>query len=108
MRIMKHLLNANHKLDPVGNFKPFDPYRHNPDWLPAEDQDNYHNLEISRLSSPMVHSINHYFRDPNVYLPLFEILGGRSIAKTVLVKLRSDFETGRSPTPSATLGLMNA
>tara|TARA_R110000824_G_scaffold78220_2_gene197523 strand:+ start:8146 stop:9237 length:1092 start_codon:yes stop_codon:yes gene_type:complete len=93
MRIMKHLLNANHKLDPVGNFKPFDPYRHNPDWLPAEDQDNYHNLEISRLSSPMVHSINHYFRDPNVYLPLFEILGGRSIAKTVLVKLRSDFET---------------
>ena len=39
-----------------------------------------------------MHSINHYFRDPKVYLPVFEILGGRPISTSVTDFLLLDFE----------------
>lgn len=91
-QIMNHLLNINHKLDVVGQFLPFDPYRYNPDWITAKHRKRYQDVQISRLSSKNVHSINHYFRDPKVYLPVFEILGGRPISTSVTDFLLLDFE----------------
>lgn len=68
-------INVNHKLDPVGRFQPFD-YRANPRWLdPKIDGRGWHkDIVTNRLSSKSVHSINHYFRDPALHIPFFELV----------------------------------
>ena len=67
-------INVNHKLDPVGRFMPFN-YREDSSWLdPLVDTAGFHDdIMPTRISSPNIHSINHYFRDPVVYMPYFDL-----------------------------------
>ena len=67
-------INVNHVLDPVGRFQRFD-YRKNPQWLdPKVDGRGWHrDIQTKRLSSKSIHSINHYFRDPALHIPFFEL-----------------------------------
>ncbi len=67
-------INVNHRLDPVSRFMPFD-YRKNPEWLdPRIESRGYHrDLVLHRISSPDIHSIQHYFRDPSFHIPFFEL-----------------------------------
>lgn len=67
-------INVNHRLDPVGRFLPFDPDK-DPDWLdPMIDGLGWHrDIELKRVSSKHVHSINHYFRDPAFHIPYIEL-----------------------------------
>lgn len=67
-------INVNHKLDPVGQFQRFD-YRRNPQWLdPKIEGRGWHkDITTTRLSSKSIHSINHYFRDPALHIPFFEL-----------------------------------
>jgi hypothetical protein len=67
-------LNINHRLDPVGQFLPFD-YRQD-DWLDPviESLGFFRDIELSRITSKNIHSINHYFRDPRVHVPFFNVV----------------------------------
>ncbi len=71
--ICQTLLNLNHKFDPVGQFRPFRPPTQ---WLHPDDGHCYIPIELSRLSSTHIHSINHYLRDPRAHVPLFNSLKG--------------------------------
>jgi hypothetical protein len=74
-------INVNHKLDPVGQFQRFD-YRKNPAWLdPKIEQRGWHkDITTSRISSPQIHSLNHYFLDPALHIPYFELVLGAKFA----------------------------
>lgn len=70
-------INVNHRLDPVGLFMPFD-YRRNPSWLdPKVELRGFHrDIRLSRITSPSIHSISHYLRDPSFNIPFFELTFG--------------------------------
>jgi len=67
-------LNINHRLDPIGQFEPFDA-RKDPRWLDPriEGRGWYRDLVPNRISSKNIHAITHYFRDPSVHIPFFEL-----------------------------------
>ena len=71
--------NVNHRFDPVGQFLPFKP--DGPDWLdPIISSKGWNrDIELSKVSSKNIHSINHYFRDPRFHLPFFELVFGKEI-----------------------------
>lgn len=69
----ERMFNVNHRWDPVGQFKPFDPDSEM-DWLHPEDTWRYTDIQLKRLSSSNVHSINHYFRDPSLHIPYLRML----------------------------------
>lgn len=69
----ERMLNVNHRWDPVGQFMPFDPDTEM-DWLKPEDTWRYNDIRLKRLSSPNVHAINHYFRDPAFHIPYLRML----------------------------------
>lgn len=77
-----YMFSINHRFDPVGQFRPFIPNETNPDWLNPEDKKRYINIKLARLSSADVHSINHYFRDPQFHIPYLRTLCGRESAIT--------------------------
>jgi hypothetical protein len=66
-------INVNHELDPIGRFMPFDPPA---SWLdPEVDIRHWHrDMVLTAISSKNVHSINHYFRDPRLHVPFFQLL----------------------------------
>lgn len=67
-------LNVNHQLDPVGQFLRFDA-RKDPAWLDPriEGRGWFQDLKPSRISAKNIHAITHYFRDPAVHIPFFEL-----------------------------------
>jgi hypothetical protein len=71
-------INVNHRLDPVGIFLPFD-YRKNPSWLdPKVELRGFHrDIRLSRITSPAIHSVGHYLRDPSFNIPFFELTLGQ-------------------------------
>jgi hypothetical protein len=85
-------INVNHKLDPVGRFKKFD-FRKNPAWLdPAVEGRRWHrDILLSRISSKNIHSINHYFRDPALHIPFFELAVGAKFTEADLSKATDEF-----------------
>lgn len=88
--ICQTLINLNHKLDPVGQFRPFRPPSQ---WLHPDDGHCYIPIELSRLSSTDVHSINHYLRDPRAHIPLFNSLKGyTAITKDVFEDAKQQFD----------------
>ena len=88
--ICQSLLNINHKLDPVGQFRPFNPPAQ---WLHPDDGHCYIPVELSRLSSTNIHSINHYLRDPRAHIPLFNsIKGYTAISKQALDSAKNQFD----------------
>jgi pimeloyl-ACP methyl ester carboxylesterase len=86
-------INVNHMLDPVGQFMAFDS-RKNPLWLDPEIAARCLAVDIvpTRLSSKQVHAINHYFRDPVVHLPFFEMALGINVPSAMRKKAHADFE----------------
>lgn len=88
--ICQTLINLNHKLDPVGQFRPFRPPSQ---WLHPDDGHCYVPIELSRLSSTDIHSINHYLRDPRAHIPLFNSLKGyTAITKDVFEDAKQQFD----------------
>ena len=87
-------LNVNHRLDPVGQFTPFN-YREDPNWLDARvDARGWHrDITLSRISNASVHSINHYFLDPSFHIPFFELTFGVDFAESQRDEAISDFES---------------
>jgi hypothetical protein len=75
-------INVNHRLDPVGQFLRFD-YRKNPAWLDPKIDARHLMRDISPniISSKNIHSINHYFRDPILHFPYFELVLGAKATK---------------------------
>lgn len=71
--ICKKMLNINHTLDPIGRFRPFSPPKN---WLNTDDEGLYVSVLLSELSSPYVHSINHYMRDACAHTRIFNALEG--------------------------------
>lgn len=67
-------LNVNHQLDPVGQFQRFDA-RKDPAWLDPriEGRGWFQDLKPARISAKNIHAITHYFRDPAVHIPFFEL-----------------------------------
>lgn len=86
-------LNANHRLDPVGQFMKFD-IRKNPQWLDAKVSTRklHWDEPLSRISSAAIHSINHYFRDPSFHIPFFELTFGVDISDKQQSKAIEEFE----------------
>jgi hypothetical protein len=84
------LINLNHRFDPVGQFRPFRPPTQ---WLHPDDSHCYATIELSRLSSTSIHSINHYLRDPRAHVPLFNSLKGyTAITKDVFDDAQGQFD----------------
>ena len=83
-------ISANHQLDPVGRFLPFDPP---PEWLDSDVEGNnwYRDLMLTSLSSKNVHSINHYFRDPRLHVPFFQLLVKAPLTEEEIKKAAADF-----------------
>ena len=67
-------INANHRLDPVGQFQRFDA-RKDPAWLDPriDGRGWYREIAPSRITSKDIHALTHYFRDPAVHIPFFEL-----------------------------------
>jgi hypothetical protein len=67
-------INANHQLDPVGRFQRFD-HRKDPSWLdPRIEGRGWHrDIVLSRISAKNIHALTHYFRDPALHIPFFEL-----------------------------------
>ena len=72
--------NVNHRFDPVGQFLPFDS-DDEPGWLdPIVSSKGWNrDIELNKVSSKNIHSINHYFRDPKFHLPFLELVFGEEI-----------------------------
>ncbi|WP_138438966.1 hypothetical protein [Marinobacter alexandrii] len=88
--ICQTLLNLNHKFDPVGQFRPFHPPTQ---WLHPDDGHCYVPVELSRLSSTQIHSINHYLRDPRAHIPFFNsIKGYTAIDKEAFNNAKQQFD----------------
>jgi hypothetical protein len=83
-------ISANHELDPVGRFMPFDPPA---SWLDpdVELQHGYADLLLTALSSKNVHSINHYFRDPRLHVPFFKLLVSAPLTDAEIGQAVKDF-----------------
>jgi hypothetical protein len=66
--------NINHRFDPVGQFLPFD--HRQDEWLDPviESLGFFRDIELTRITSKSIHSINHYFRDPRVHVPFFNVV----------------------------------
>ncbi|MEX2197447.1 MAG: hypothetical protein WD886_01445 [Burkholderiales bacterium] len=83
-------INVNHELDPVGRFMPFDPP---PSWLELDVEVRQWSRDtvLSALSSKNVHSINHYFRDPRLHVPFFQLLVNAPLTDDEIGKASADF-----------------
>lgn len=68
------MINANHEFDPAAKFLPFEPPLST--WLDTSTAslDWYRNITLTHFSSVNIHVINHYFRDPKLHVPFFELL----------------------------------
>lgn len=88
-------INVNHRLDPVGQFMPFN-YKANPKWLdPRVEARGWHrDITPSAISSRAIHSINHYFRDPQLYMPFFELTFGARFSAKQRDSAIAEFEQG--------------
>ena len=75
-------INANHRLDPVARFMPFE-YREEPGWLDpvVAAAGDHQDIRLTRLSSKSLHSLTHYYRDPSFHLPYLELLSGETLTK---------------------------
>lgn len=62
-------INVGHRLDPVARFMPFDPHSE-PKWLDPfiAAKGWYSNITLNSISSRNIHSLNHYFRDPELHI----------------------------------------
>lgn len=67
-------ININNDFDPVGKIAPFNP--ESPNWVEQDDDTRKRitDLNLDQISSKYVHSINHYFRDPDVVENVFSTL----------------------------------
>ena len=83
-------INVNHEFDPVGRFMPFDPPS---SWLEPDVEVRHwcRDITLSALSSKNVHSINHYFRDPRLHVPFFQLLVNAPLTDSEISKAFSDF-----------------
>ena len=57
----------------------------------------YLDIETTRITSPNVHAICHYFENPLVHIPFFERVLNRRIPAAMKVKALEEFQAG---TPS--------
>lgn len=66
-------INAGHRYGPVARFLPFDAMK-NSDWLEPEVAIHgwFDDITLNGISSPDIHGLNHYFRDPLLHIPFFQ------------------------------------
>jgi len=66
-------INVNHVLDPVGRFVPFDCKE--PNWRDpvVAAAGLLRDIPLDLVSSRDIHSLTHYFRDPSLHIPFFEL-----------------------------------
>lgn len=85
-------INVNHRFDPVGRFLPFD-YRYDPNWLdPNVERRGWHrDIQLHQVSSKNIHSINHYFRDPKLHIPFFELVVNAKFTDLQIIKAGEKF-----------------
>lgn len=67
-------INVGHRYDPVARFMPFDPYKDR-NWLdPFIAMKGWHKyITLNGISSRDIHSLNHYFDDPELHIPFFRL-----------------------------------
>lgn len=67
-------ININHDYDPVGRIAPFNPESTN--WVEQDENTRrrIRDIRLDKVTSRYIHSINHYFRDPEVVENVFSTL----------------------------------
>ena len=77
--VCRTMMNVSNRYDFKSEMIPFDPPRD--EWLDAHTQwdKGYLDIKTTRITSPNVHSISHYFENPLVHIPFFERVLNRRI-----------------------------
>jgi len=77
--VCRTMMNVSNRYDFISEMIPFDPPRD--EWLDAHTQwdKGYLDIKTTRITSPNVHSISHYFENPLVHIPFFERVLNRRI-----------------------------
>jgi hypothetical protein len=96
--VCRTMINVSNRYDLISEAVPFDPPRD--EWLDAHTQwdKGYLNIRTTRLTSPNVHSITHYFENPLVHIPFFERVLNRRIPAPMKARALEAFQ---ARTPSA-------
>lgn len=86
-------INVGHRFDPVARFLPFDPYE-NPEWLERfiAAKGWHRNITLNGISSRNIHSINHYFRDPEFHVPFFDLVFNVDVTDAELKKAVDSYQ----------------
>jgi hypothetical protein len=90
--ICRTMMNVSNRYDFISEMVPFDPPRD--EWLDAHTQwdKGYLDIETTRITSPNVHSICHYFENPLVHIPFFERVLNRRIPAATKAKEVEKFQ----------------
>lgn len=99
------MINLNHKYDPVGRFLPVD-FSHE-GWIdPAvKARDYVSDILITEITSKEIHSLQHYFSNPQAIIKLFHFLIGDKAKDSKINKYTAEFKEKSLQTQSVELAV---